>query len=686
MNSIRFASYYGLGDNFYMRPFIIKAQEKYDTVHVRCPFPDLLYFNTDVKCIKPVTNLKTQKEWADKQDNLFVTPLTKYTTELAFNYSSPLIRELNPIYSSFNSQFPIDKNDVEYITPIEFIDKAKSLIPETNKKLCVLKLPTVRTEWLNDSRNPKMKYYQMLIDQLKSEYYFISVADTRVNEKLSEPCPTGIDLIAHKAEFDLQAYVGLLSLADLVIGYPSNVLPVCMTLKAPLFCIYGGSVPNTPLTFGYDTSKYGFIEPTKMCKCVKNNHNCNKEIKDYDLFSAFDKFMIKLNNPKKEPIFLPREYSTPVIARHIPIQLNRSPINKPIDIVKKSVSTELNIQKPVNGKYTLLISRLRAWRCKKILESCKDYFDVVTVDHECLDDYADLGFVGSYQYTIDSNCHARELTEHIIKTHKVTHALIAQYGNAHAMGGYDACKACGVITYWAENFFDDKLIVDSSGLPYMPKNDIIKFINEVSIYNPILPQKTREYQPENCNNLYDKYGVNRKSCLVFLAQLPMDESVKNIKFSNVGTYEQFIRKVIECNKSVKILIKYHPLDNSEKFKFELEYPNVIKCEESLDSLFENFDYFCSLSSTTILEAVIKNKKIATGGYHYLNNNALVYQLLKSSDFVNIIDTLKNFKINDSIKSRYLSFITNYYAVSMDSKNFCLKLLEGEDFYRKELRC
>jgi hypothetical protein len=305
-NSILFTSYYGLGDQINMRPFVLEARKHYKSVYVATSFADLLYQDTGIKCIAQTSELKTQKEWVSKKPECYSEPLNNYEATMALNYHRGY-RNGKSIMQAFNDQFPLGENpDLGLPIKPEWTRKLKDKLSiiNTSKKLCVLKLPTLRSEWAISSRNAKMEHFQKLINKYKDEYFFISVADTRNGaEWFSEELPIGIDLCFHNAELDLEEYLALFDFVDMTIGTMSNIVPICLSLQKPVFCVFGGDVPSERIaTKPYNLSKYGYAQPNPFSFTFLENYrdkDCNKEIDEAVLFKAFAELKSGVENEKQ---------------------------------------------------------------------------------------------------------------------------------------------------------------------------------------------------------------------------------------------------------------------------------------------------------------------------------------------------------------------------------------------------
>lgn len=298
MLSVKIHSYLGLGDNVYMRPFALALAEQY-MVDVLTPFPDFLYGGTPIGCIKPNTQLKTQKEYADNTCFKWRLPLAQYHRVYKPNYSVNFHRSMNVI-ESFKEYFNLEPKPFQFDIPKAYKTQARKLV-ESKKPICYLRLPTIRKEWLCSSRNAHMEYFQHVINMLKDTHYIVSCLDLRNGaEWLDGDLPSGIDLCLHNGELDVNGMLGLMSISDCLIGIQSNLIPLSCAFQKPCFIIYGGYVPHRVLVDPYmGLDKLRYIEPKDFCFCINGRHKCNKTIEIDRLTNEFDSF-------KKEILCLKR--------------------------------------------------------------------------------------------------------------------------------------------------------------------------------------------------------------------------------------------------------------------------------------------------------------------------------------------------------------------------------------------
>ncbi len=276
-------SYFGFGDNIYHIPFVHKLAQQGE-VFIYTPFPELFQF-PNVYCFKPTTNLKLQLE--NMTNNGLYSKSSGHRPRgqrIRFNYGADFNNGVT-IMQSFEKIVPLNGHWFFEFTPKpsakadEVVKRAK----HAKKKLCVIRLPSVRKEWACYTRAPLMEYFQICIDYIKEYYYTVTVGDIGNREDFTGQEPFGRDekrdrhSINHLGIWDT---FDLIAKSDLVISMPCNILPICQILRKKAFFIYGGYVPHAMCN---DARFYqvGYVEPEPFCFCIKNGqdgHKCNKKI------------------------------------------------------------------------------------------------------------------------------------------------------------------------------------------------------------------------------------------------------------------------------------------------------------------------------------------------------------------------------------------------------------------------
>ncbi len=294
MSSVLFDAYHGIGDQIYMRPFILAAQEQYDDVYVVTDFPKTLYEGTGIKPIFKASKWKTQTECAELEKEYFVEPLPRYDKVLRPCYTGSFRVDKNkPVTQVLEEQTGLTpKNFHSLQVQDEWIDKALSFV-KTDKPICFLRLPTVRNEWKCFSRNGKMGYFNFLIKhRIRPHFYTVSSLDLRNGLEWLDGDMPEVDLMLHENELGVDGMIGLLKVSAFCLSIPCNTLPICADIGTPLFLIYGGHVHhNFLLDPRMDTGKITAMQPSPFCNCMSNNHQCNKEVDTGVLSRTFNAFI-----------------------------------------------------------------------------------------------------------------------------------------------------------------------------------------------------------------------------------------------------------------------------------------------------------------------------------------------------------------------------------------------------------
>lgn len=668
MKNIYIKSYYGFGDNIFLFPFVKEACKKYKKVYIQTFFPFIFESLPNVKFVKPegARTLRTCQDSYHSYPNDYWSKLPNNIHQIKIPYYLTQFKVGQNLIQSFNEGIPIKSQKIDptlYVNP-EWLKAGRKILREINttKKICLIKAPSDRKDWRNAARVPKIEYFQHLIDKYKDEYYFISIGNKNI-EITPKPLEN-IDKRYEYGELDLRTIIGLASLSDMIIAYNCFFFPLGMAVKTKTFVINGGySNPEMYIDrTRTDLPHVSIINPDPVCICLDRKHNCYKEI---DLEVLDKKF--------------------------------------------KALKNDLSYVPKVRRKRNLLISRMRANRCVKIAENelISNNFNIFTIDHTSVRNYqVHKLFRESYQFpSVGDIClpqvdnkKAIELHNYckkILQSNHIEFVINSQPLHPYHTAMKNACKELNIPVINTETAFDDKWLFDWKGCQYTNGNEIYDYVNKISLTSDKAidyPKTSRQDQPSTISKekFFEKYKLDPNGeYIVFLGQLAWDMSIKQSVNSNTKTYKDYINLILKSNPKTTFIFKHHPLYNRSSRKNEIEfvkdYPNVVLVDESLETLFNIFDYFTSFSSTTIIEGLLRNKKFATMGFHYCNNDDLVLQLRIDDRATDLYKRLKEFKINQETKMRYLRFIFNYYTVDLSSKKLAYRLLlPSQEYFKLEL--
>lgn len=285
----------GIGDNIYLRPHI-KELAKQNTVILETVLPEMYSDIPNVKFVEAISQYRTQKKVVTKGINFVKRPDGEpiapfYTGKdlLTSNVTSSFARQLGvPVDSKFEWTLPDFSQ--------HYKDKNHS-VPE-DKKIAVIRPPTLRREWLVRTRNPNPLYIAWAAGVLRDYgYHVISIADLEKNKEwLHGNSEFTADEKLHSGELGIYGTLELLQRADIIVGGSGFILPAgASTKKAKLFTIFGGRMaydnPQKLFHPTMDMSRIGWSVPDFPCRCTLDEHDCNKTISNLD--SDFLKFLTK---------------------------------------------------------------------------------------------------------------------------------------------------------------------------------------------------------------------------------------------------------------------------------------------------------------------------------------------------------------------------------------------------------
>jgi len=279
----------GFGDNFYQRQ-IIKEVAKTHTVYLKATFPEVYWDIPNVKFLYPASQpLRTQKKHIESlpAETWSKKPGDAHRVRWQ-DIGPPATKKIQTKYVELENS-----KDFDFSFPVknEWVEEAKKLVktlPLKGKKFCIIRRPTNRREWNCPARNPKIEYYQLLIDKYKDEYFFLGLADIKPKEEWFDGVVTGLDKEFNKGEIPLTTILGLMKISDMIITYPSFFMIAAVALRAKCFCIWGGiSAPHYSLRKNLGLQNFSYVAAEPFCSCHTMNHKCKKDIPMSRILSTF---------------------------------------------------------------------------------------------------------------------------------------------------------------------------------------------------------------------------------------------------------------------------------------------------------------------------------------------------------------------------------------------------------------
>ena len=270
---------HGLGDNIHQRAILRKLVKRYD-VWLETSWPTI-YYDIPIHCVAYGTKLRTQLKNVEKEKHLFVERPAIIENRLKIWYDSADIRETGSVLGAMMKFVGLSMEDADFSFPVpeEWRNKARKLIQSwgTTKPILFYRPLVVRREWKNcNARNPNRLAYLTLINEIRSEFFVVSIADANlVDEKIvSHKIPA--DVSYHRGELDFPMLAALTAESSLVFASPGFVVPLARAIGTPVICVFGGYENSSSFSVGY--SPYLGIDTVKPCSCYSRKHNCNKTI------------------------------------------------------------------------------------------------------------------------------------------------------------------------------------------------------------------------------------------------------------------------------------------------------------------------------------------------------------------------------------------------------------------------
>lgn len=293
MHQIYIETMLGLGDTIYQRGFVANAAQKFDEVYLYTAWPEIFDDIPNIKFVKPVTRLRTQKA------NIEAQPKERWS-EIPFGVRTPFPLRYGPdtlkrgsILKSYRDQSPWMGRD-----PLVFSLPKKDLMEKLKGvKYALVRPVTERAEWNSIERSPSHQYVSRAIDMLRTAGYKIvticSVNDS--DEYFIGPEPYS-DFPFHDGKLTVNEILGIIQHAKLLVGGVSWIVPAGLASKVPTFVIHGGKgAHNAPEIIGTADHVY-HATPLNYCMCgnpPKREHTCDKYIDNFE--QKFSKFLEKHN-------------------------------------------------------------------------------------------------------------------------------------------------------------------------------------------------------------------------------------------------------------------------------------------------------------------------------------------------------------------------------------------------------
>jgi hypothetical protein len=270
---------HGLGDNIYQRGFIKSLPY---SVYLETPWPQIYQGIDNIKFVVPNTKLRTQSKNLSRNDLDVVWENIRPETIpniVKIHYGRPkgfrgIIREMGECFDVR----PPEKFDLpDFLSEFPWIQDLG--------EFALIRPVTERSEWFNKARNPKAEYIAKSAEMLKdSGIKIVSIADLKLKEEwLVKPEPYA-DKKFHKGELSVKELLALVQAAKYTIGGVGWIVPASLCYNNRAWIVLGGhGMYNSPEVIMYrQPNQVEFAKPDEFCRCTNMQHDCNKEIKNYE--------------------------------------------------------------------------------------------------------------------------------------------------------------------------------------------------------------------------------------------------------------------------------------------------------------------------------------------------------------------------------------------------------------------
>lgn len=288
----------GFGDNLYQRPFVRELARGHIVI-LRTPWPQLYGDLAGVTVARTETDLRTQRKNEDRFRPLYAAgeralhKLSRARPDLAARRIS-YIKDLGPLEGSVW----VGMTRSVGCAPMTGMDLPP--LPEspvvTDRPICVVRPVTVRSEWMNEARNPLPEHVADVARWLRAEgMYVVSVADLQDGEEVAlDPLPEA-DLRFHAGELEPLQLLALVGGAAAVVGGVGWIVPAAIAAHVPAFVVLGGqgghNAPDRITDASMAVDLIGWGVPDEFCRCSSMRHACSK--RNTRLRAQFDEWRLR---------------------------------------------------------------------------------------------------------------------------------------------------------------------------------------------------------------------------------------------------------------------------------------------------------------------------------------------------------------------------------------------------------
>lgn len=283
--------YFGLGDNIYQRP-IIKAlvRDRGAPIFLKTPWPEMFWdMEPEVTFVHPGDiRLRTQMEnanrfppefWAQPGGMKSIRP----------NYSIPHFkRGLTPI-QAFEETSGVKLVGVdEFHLPVnpEWVDAAAEVSKDWPERFALVRPPTVRREWRNESRNPDPDVFRCACESVQArDIALVGFGYLCDNEEWMVPdMDLELDYEYMGGELAVTTIAALMGMATITVASPCFVLPLSCAVQAKALIVFGGcNMPELLFDSRMEPHYTRWVAPDPFCNCLQHTHSCFRDIEAADI-------------------------------------------------------------------------------------------------------------------------------------------------------------------------------------------------------------------------------------------------------------------------------------------------------------------------------------------------------------------------------------------------------------------
>jgi len=297
--------YLGFGDTAWMRPFL-RILSRTKNIFIETCSPEMFWDLPYVFPVRPTNmhNLRVQMENAKVTHEVhYEIPKDAKKIEWPRYLVGPHTNKT--IWEAFKTAIPGHRGPINGSLPTRAAwaaaakDICRDLGMKEHQQLVLVKPPTTRKDWFAPAREPKMEYMQLVIDSIRKylkNAFILFVGDIeKGGEEFVLPELTGADALQIRGELSFSTLLGLMSMANIIVGGQGMSLPIGIALGTPTFTVFGGAYrPDIVVDPQMDLSKWGYVAPDPFCDCRNFRHRaCNKEIPKETVEREINEFLKK---------------------------------------------------------------------------------------------------------------------------------------------------------------------------------------------------------------------------------------------------------------------------------------------------------------------------------------------------------------------------------------------------------